>query len=140
MTVYHSEPDLDADDFIAVLLASGLAARRPVGDRARVGRMLAEASVIVTARDDHRLVGIARGLTDHSFCLYLSDLAVDQRWQGHGIGRELIHRAHAEAGPDVTQLILLAAPDAETYYPHIGLRHFPQCYVVDRHAVKETIE
>ena len=41
------------------------------------------------------------------------------RFQRRGIGRELIRRTHVAAGLK-TSLILLAAPKAETYYPHSG--------------------
>lgn len=129
---YAIEPDLAAGEFVAVLKASGLAARRPVNDEARIARMLGEASLILAARVDGQVVGVARSITDHAFCLYLSDLAVDPAWQGHGIGRALIERTHAAAGTDITDLILLAAPEAETYYPHIGLQPFPQCFIVKR--------
>jgi hypothetical protein len=40
--------------------------------------MLWHADPIVTARVDDHLVGVARALTDVSFCCYLSDLAVDR--------------------------------------------------------------
>ena len=39
---------------------------------------------------------------------------------GAGVGRELIRLTHERAGHQ-TQLILLAAPEAESYYPHIGM-------------------
>ncbi|WP_238388912.1 GNAT family N-acetyltransferase [Roseimaritima ulvae] len=51
----------------------------------------------------------------------MSDLAVDVAQQGQGIGRELVRLTHEEAGLD-TRLILLAAPAAASYYPHIGMQ------------------
>ncbi|WP_309661439.1 GNAT family N-acetyltransferase [Sphingomonas sp.] len=129
---YRLEPDLDAASFVEVLIASGLATRRPVADSDRIEQMLRGASIIVTARSESKLVGVARALTDHAFCCYLSDLAVDARWVGQGIGRELIRRAHSEAGQPIVDLILLAAPEAETYYPHIGLTQFPHCFIIKR--------
>jgi predicted N-acetyltransferase YhbS len=48
-------------------------------------------------------------------------------YQGQGIGRELIRRTHEAAG-DETTLILLAAPKARTYHPHIGMRHHDACW------------
>jgi predicted N-acetyltransferase YhbS len=93
--------------------------------------MLANASIIITARVDGRLVGISRALSDFSFCTYLSDLAVDVEHQRRGIGRELIRRTHEEAGRQ-TMLILLAAPKARDYYPHIGLKQHDSCWVIDR--------
>jgi GNAT superfamily N-acetyltransferase len=93
--------------------------------------MLRHAGLIVTARVEGRLVGVSRALTDFGFCTYLSDLAVDQAFQGRGIGRELIRRTHEAAGLRTT-LILLAAPKARTYYPHIGMVAHDSCWVIPR--------
>jgi predicted N-acetyltransferase YhbS len=128
---YAIEPDLSVDEFIDVLVRSTLAERRPVDDRARIARMLSEADVIVTARLEGRLVGISRALTDYGFCTFLSDLAVDESLQRQGIGRELIRRTH-EAGGLHSNLILLAAPKAETYYPHIGMTKHGSCWIIPR--------
>lgn len=132
MTVaYQLEPDLDPAEFVDVLVRSTLAERRPI-DRPDVMRgMLDHADIIVTARMDRLLVGISRAITDFSYCTYLSDLAVDQSYQGRGIGRQLVRRTH-EAGGLHTHLILLAAPKAETYYPHIGMQRHDSCWVVPR--------
>jgi predicted N-acetyltransferase YhbS len=61
----------------------------------------------------------------------LADLAVDEAFQKQGIGRELIRRTHEAAGWS-TNLILLAAPKAATYYPHIGMSRHESCWVVPR--------
>lgn len=131
MIEYGLEPDLSVDEFIDVLVRSTLGERRPVNDRARMQGMLDHADVVVTARAEGRLVGISRAITDFSFCTYLSDLAVDQDFQGQGIGRELIRRTHEAAGFD-TGLVLLAAPKAQTYYPHIGMTRHESCWTVPR--------
>lgn len=128
---YQLEPGLSADEFIDVLRRSTLAERRPVDDRERMNTMLRNADVIVTARVDGKLVGIARAVTDFAYCTYLSDLAVDAGHQGQGIGRELIRRTHDAAGRQTT-LVLVAAPKAETYYPHIGLTKHESCWIVPR--------
>lgn len=132
MITYAVEPDLGADEFITVLKRSTLAERRPVDDPERIGAMLKHASLIVTARDERRrLVGVSRALTDFGYCTYLSDLAVDRDYQGRGIGRELIRRTHEHAGHQ-TQLILIAAPRSETYYPHIGMEPHRSCWTRPR--------
>ena len=128
---YALEPALSAAEFIDVLTRSTLAERRPVADPVAITGMLAHAGLVVTARVGGRLVGVARSLTDFSFCTYLSDLAVDEAYQGRGVGRELVRRTHDAAGRHTT-LVLLAAPGARTYYPHIGLRAHESCWVVDR--------
>ena len=129
MIEYQLEPDLTTDEFIGILLKSKLAERRPVHDRARIDRMLAEADLLVTARHERRLVGISRAISDFSFCTYLSDLAVDEQFQRRGVGRELIARTHRAAGLN-TLLILLAAPGVQAYYPHIGMDRHDSCWIL----------
>lgn len=132
MTVtYQTEPDLSPTEFVDVLVRSGLAARRPVGDAGAIRGMLANADLIVTARVGGRLVGVSRAVTDFAFCTYLSDLAVDAAHQRQGIGRELIRRTHAAAGVRTT-LVLLAAPNAAGYYPHVGLVKHDSCWTIPR--------
>jgi ribosomal protein S18 acetylase RimI-like enzyme len=128
---YSVEPALEPEEFIDVLRRSTLAARRPVDDLPTITAMLANADVIVTARDPQQLlVGVSRAITDFSYCTYLSDLAVAVAFQRRGIGRELIRRTHLAAGRH-TSLILLAAPQAETYYPHIGMKRHDSCWRIE---------
>src|SRR5262245_14521831 len=117
---YRLEPQLSPEEFIDLLVRSTLAERRPGHEPDTIRGMIETADVILTARIDGLLVGVSRALTDFHYCTYLSDLAVDQRFQGQGVGRELVRRTHEAAGLHTT-LILLAAPKAQTYYPHIGM-------------------
>jgi GNAT superfamily N-acetyltransferase len=128
---YRLEPDLEPSEFIDVLVRSTLGERRPITRPDVIAAMLANADIVLTARVDGRLVGISRAMTDFAYCTYLSDLAVDQAFQGRGIGRELIHRTHEAAGLR-TDLILIAAPKARTYYPHIGMKPHDSCWVIGR--------
>ena len=108
MLTYQQEPGLTPEEFIDVLVRSTLADAGPFTTRRRppdAGR----ADLILTARADGLLVGVSRALTDFAFCTYLSDLAVDERYQRQGIGRELIRHTHEAAGRDTT-LIFLAVP------------------------------
>ena len=128
------EPALAADQFIDVLERSALAERRPVGDRPTIEKMLANADILITARDGGKLVGVARAISDFAYCTYLSDLAVDQAYQRQGLGRELIRRTHEAAGVHTT-LILLAAPQAQTYYPHIGMTQHDSCWIIPQRQI-----
>ena len=128
---YRLEPGLTPAEFIDVLERSTLAARRPVGDAACIAGMLAHADLILTARTETGLlVGVSRAITDYHFCTYLSDLAVDVDFQRRGIGKALIHQTHEAAGLR-TKLILLAAPAAVGYYPHIGMTRHESCWTLD---------
>ncbi|NUQ64154.1 MAG: GNAT family N-acetyltransferase [Pirellulales bacterium] len=126
---YGVERHLSAGEFVDLLHRSTLAERRPVDDPETIRGMLEHADVIVAARVEANLVGVARAITDFSYCTYLSDLAVDVAFQRQGIGRELIRRTHEAAGLGTT-LILLAAPKAASYYPHIGMTSHPSCWTI----------
>ena len=128
MIAYRTGNDLELDDVIELYVDSTLGERRPVSDHSRMQRMLAHSNLVVTAWDGPRLVGISRSLIDFAYATYLSDLAVRKSYQRQGVGRELV-RLTREAAPSAT-LILLAAPAAETYYPHIGFEHHPQAWIL----------
>ena len=129
-TVFAIEPDLPASQFVDVLRRSTLAERRPTDDVQRIDGMLRNADVIVTAREvDGLLVGVSRAITDFHYCTYLSDLAVDASAQRNGIGKRLISETHSAAGLQTT-LILLSAPAAREYYPHIGMQQHDSCWII----------
>ena len=50
----------------------------------RIGKMYQNSNLVVSAWKDGQLVGVARSLTDFSFCCYLSDLCVKKGLQKHG--------------------------------------------------------
>lgn len=127
--VYAQEPALSSEEFIDLLRRSGLDARRPVDKPERIAGMLAHADLICTARAGKKLIGISRAITDYHFCVYLSDLAVDRDFQKRGIGKELIRQTHLAAGLQ-TRLILLSAPAAVEYYPHIGMQKHESCWMI----------
>jgi predicted N-acetyltransferase YhbS len=128
MIRYRTGNDLDLDAVIELYRASTLGERRPVEDRERMDQMLRHANLVVTAWDGGQLVGIARSVSDFSYATYLSDLAVRVSHQRQGIGRELIRRTR-ELGGRAT-LILLSAPKAVDYYPHLGFEHHPQAWLL----------
>ena len=125
---YRTGNDLDLDAFIELYRASTLGERRPVDDRERMRHMLGNANLVISAWEGNLLVGISRSLTDFAYATYLSDLAVRLSHQRAGIGRELMRRTQA-AAPRAT-IILLAAPKAQDYYPHVGFTHHPQAWVL----------
>jgi predicted N-acetyltransferase YhbS len=126
MISYSIGNDLDPDAVIDLYRASTLGERRPIDDRGRMVRMVRNANLIITAWDGDQMVGISRSLTDFSYATYLSDLAVRVSHQRQGIGKELIRRTQKASEP--ATIILLAAPAAEQYYPHIGFIHHPQAW------------
>ena len=128
MIEYQIEKNITAEEFRNILVRSTLGERRPIDDPERLKTMLENASLILTARDQGKLIGIARAITDFVYCTYLSDLAVDLDYQKKGIGKALIWRIKLET-PKAT-LILLAAPKAVDYYPHIGMDRHDACFLL----------
>ena len=126
---YSFERTVTAEPLARLYDRAGL--RRPTGDLPRMQRMIDHSSLILSAWDGERLVGVARALSDDGFVCYLSDLAVDPDCQRQGVGRELVRRLRARLGPEV-QLLLLAAPSAKDYYGHIGFTHLDNAWALPR--------
>ncbi len=121
------ETTVSVDEFRSLLVASGLGTRRPVDDAVRLEAMLRNANMVVTARIDGLLVGIARSVTDFAFCCYLSDLAVSKTAQGKGIGARLIEETRKHLGPTVS-LILNSVPESVGFYEGINMPALPNCF------------
>jgi predicted N-acetyltransferase YhbS len=128
MIEYRVGNDLDFEAVRELYRASTLAERRPIDDRERFATMLREANLVITAWDGLLLVGISRAISDYSYATYLSDLAVRVSHQRRGIGKELIRRT--QAAVPRAMLLLLAAPAAEAYYPHVGFEQHPQAWIL----------
>lgn len=129
MIVYKTGNNLDLDAVIELYNVSTLGERRPVDDRERMAAMLGNANLVITAWDGDLMVGISRSISDFSYITYLSDLAVRLSHQRSGIGKELMRRTQAAGGPKTT-LLLLSAPAAVEYYPHVGFTQHPQAWLL----------
>jgi len=119
--------DLDVDEVIGVYRASGLGERRPVADRARFRVMLDNANLVLVCLAGTELVGIARSVSDFAYTTYLSDIAVTREYQRQGIGKALIDATRKEAPQ--AKIVLLSAPAATDYYPHIGFTQHNSAWV-----------
>ncbi|HTC53980.1 MAG TPA: GNAT family N-acetyltransferase [Steroidobacteraceae bacterium] len=126
---YRDDAPLTVAAAIELYNRSTLGERRPVQRPDIFAGMLKNANLTVTAWDGARLVGIARTLTDFTYCAYLADLAVDLAYQKSGIGRALIAETRARLQPEC-MIVLLAAPQANDYYPRVGFEHNPRAWVM----------
>jgi N-acetylglutamate synthase-like GNAT family acetyltransferase len=120
---------LDAQDVSDVFRSSGI--KRPVDDLIRIRKMLDHADIIISAWDGEKLIGVARAITDFSYCCYLSDLAVSKEYQRCGIGKELVGRLREHIGDEVS-LLLVSAPSAMEYYPQIGFERTEKAFIIPR--------
>ncbi len=126
---YSCEQPITVAQFTDVLRRSTLAERRPVDDPVCLEGMVRNANLVCTAWHGDTLVGVARSVTDFTYCCYLSDLAVDVALQHQGIGKSLIRLTQSRLGPQC-KIILLAAPKAEGYYPKLGFTRHASAWLV----------
>ena len=126
---YKVNSKIEPHQLAELFQASGI--RRPVDDLNRLKKMIENANLIVTAWDGEKLVGIARALTDYSYCCYLSDLAVDRAYQHQGLGHELVAEVQKLIG-DESMLLLISAPEAMEYYPKIGFDKIENAFLIPR--------
>lgn len=120
-----------ADELAHVFRASGI--KRPTDDVHRLEKMIGHANVFVTAWAEDELIGVARALSDFSYCCYVSDLAVSKDWQRIGVGKEIIAHLRALLTDEVA-VILVAAEDAVSYYPGAGFERIPAAFKIPRRA------
>jgi predicted N-acetyltransferase YhbS len=128
---YQINVPITVEEVIAVFESSGI--NRPTSDLQRIEQMIRKANLTITAWHGEKLIGIARSVTDYSYCCYLSDLAVSHEFQKQGVGKKLVELTKQEVG-DQVMLLLLAAPSAMDYYPKIGLKKLENAFAILRRS------
>lgn len=138
---YQINTPITPFQFIEVLKRCSLGERRPIDNPYVIKGMLDNANLLVTAWTDEvheegvddtnsskKLIGVARCVTDFSYCCYLSDIAVDEAYQNLGIGKTMIEHIEQQLPPSC-KVILLSAPQATEYYPKIGFTRHESAWV-----------
>lgn len=138
---YQINSAITPEQFTDVLSKSSLSASRPLDNYYVIKGMLDNADLLVTAwvNEEHeeavnnsesnkKLIGVARCVTDFSYCCYLSDIAVDEAYQKQGIGKSMIKKIEQQLPPSC-KIILLSAPQASEYYPKIGFTKHESAWV-----------
>lgn len=128
MIIYKTDIAISSGQYIDLLKQTTLKERRPLNNPIRIEKMLANSDILITAWHNETLIGIARSVSDFTYCCYLSDLAVSEHWQKQGIGQQLISETQKVLEPEC-KIILLSAPQAVNYYPHIGFEKYPSAWV-----------
>ncbi len=128
---YKINEPITSEKFVGLLEKSGLAERRPIHNSECMEGVVKNSNLIVSGWYGNELIGIARSVTDFHYACYLSDLAVDQRYQKNGVGKRLLVLTQEQLNEECN-LILVAAPDANSYYEHLGFENNPRCWVLGR--------
>ncbi|MGB1092983.1 MAG: GNAT family N-acetyltransferase [Oceanobacter sp.] len=109
---YKVNEAISTEQFIELLQASTLGARRPTEDHECMAGMLKHADLTISA-------------------CYLSDLAVAESYQNTGIGKQLLNLTEMELKAGC-KLTLIAAPAANDYYPKLGFENNTRCWIRER--------
>ena len=111
MIEYRQNENLSFKEYYDFLRKSDLDDQYP-GERfeERIRKLLKTRSVAITARNsDEKLIGIAFGVTDFTYFLFVTDLGVDREYTRQGIGGELLRRIwEAAGGEDNITLVTVA--------------------------------
>ena len=126
---YRVNKKIEPHQLADVFKASGI--RRPYEDFNRMKKMLDNANLLITAWDGDKLIGVARALTDFSFCCYISDLCVIKEYQHNDIGHELITQIQNQVG-DECSLILLSPSEVMDYFLRIGFTKADNAFIIQR--------
>jgi len=127
--IYKTDIIPTAEQVIELYENAGLP--RPTNDPERIGKMYANANLVITAWDDNTLVGVSRAITDWVWCCYLADLAVRSDYKASGIGKKLVQLTKEKVG-EQSMVLLLSVPTAMEYYPKIGMEKVDNSFIIFR--------
>ncbi len=118
------EERISAEDYIGFLKRTDLGSQYPK-ERFfdRISKLVNNASISLTARNENGdIVGVLFGLTDFAYWLYVTDLGVDRKYTGQGIGKALMKTAHEIAGGEKDIAVyLIANKNAIPFYEKLGM-------------------
>lgn len=123
MIEYRQNENLSFEEYYDFLKRSDLGAQYPKERfEERIRKLLTTRSVAITARNaEGKLIGVAFGITDFVYFLFVTDLGVDKFYTKRGIGSELLVRLQeAVGGEDDITVITVANEDAIGFYEKCG--------------------
>ena len=90
----------------------------------RIEKLVQTVSISLVARTESgEIAGVLFALTDFAYWLWVTDLGVARDYEGQGIGRALMKRAHEEAGGEKDIAIYLVANEkAVAFYEKLGMK------------------
>lgn len=124
MNVKIQAERLTKDQYINFLKKTDLGSQYPKERfEERIEKLVKNASISLTARDEAGvLAGVLFGITDFAYWLFITDLGVDRRYVGKGIGRQLMQTAHELAGGEEDIILYTCAnEDAIGFYEKFGM-------------------
>lgn len=118
------EERISPEEYIDFLKRTDLGSQYPKERfESRIAKLVTNVSISLVARNgDGVIVGVLFGLTDYAYWLYVTDLGVDRKYEGQGIGTLLMQMAHDKAGGEKDIAVyLIANENAIPFYEKLGM-------------------
>lgn len=125
MSINIQSERLSSTEYIDFLKRTNLGSQYPKERfEQRIEKLVQTVSISLVARTETgEIAGVLFGLTDFAYWLWVTDLGVAREYEGQGIGRALMKRAHEEAGGEKDIAIYLVANEkAVPFYEKIGMK------------------
>ncbi len=125
MSINIQSERLSASEYIDFLKRTNLGSQYPKERfEQRIEKLVQTVSISLVARNESgEIVGVLFALTDFAYWLWVTDLGVVRDYEGQGIGRALMKKAHEEAGGEKDIAIYLVANEkAVPFYEKLGMK------------------
>lgn len=125
MSINIQSERISASEYIDFLKRSNLGSQYPKERfEERIANLVQTVSISLVARNESdEIVGVLFALTDFAYWLWVTDLGVARDYEGQGIGRALMKKAHEEAGGEKDIAIYLVANEkAVPFYEKLGMK------------------
>jgi len=125
MSINIQTERISASEYIDFLKRTNLGSQYPKERfEQRIEKLVQTVSISLVARNESdEVVGVLFALTDFAYWLWVTDLGVARDYEGQGIGRALMKKAHEEAGGEKDIAIYLVANEkAVPFYERLGMK------------------
>jgi len=125
MSINIQSERISPEEYIDFLRRTNLGSQYPKERfEQRIEKLVQTISISLVARNENdEIVGVLFALTDFAYWLWVTDLGVARDYEGQGIGRALMKRAHEEAGGEKDIAIYLVANEkAVPFYEKLGMK------------------
>ena len=125
MSINIQSERISASEYIDFLKRTNLGSQYPKERfEERIARLVQTVSISLVARNEgSEIVGVLFALTDFAYWLWVTDLGVARDYEGQGLGRALMKKAHEEAGGEKDIAIYLVANEkAVPFYEKLGMK------------------
>ena len=137
MTIHHER--ITSEEYIDFLKRTDLGSQYPKERfHERIEKLVKNAAISIAARaGDGQLIGVCFAITDFAYWLFLTDLGVDRRYVGRGIGKNMVEMAmEAAGGKENIIMYTCANVNAIPFYEKIGMK--PAVDMMERNEVEWT--